>query len=218
MTTLLHQRRLAAVVDVLLHSGARRVIDLGCGRGDLLQRLLAFRQFERIVGIDTCAESVAAAQREIPRDETESGRILMMYGSFTEGDPSHVQFDAAVMLETIEHVDPRHLSKVERFLFHQMKPKLAVITTPNSEYNGLLRMEADQYRHAEHRFEWTRPKFEAWCKGVAGRNDYSVEFDAIGDADPIAGGPSQMAVFRVSPRACRARQSARARMGNGVEA
>lgn len=198
MTTRLHEQRLDVVMDLLVHGQARRVIDLGCGSGDLLKRLVACPQFEKIVGIDTCVEALAQAQRELPLQEIVQGRVTLMYGSFTEGDPRHSRFDAAVMLETIEHVDPRRLSAVERFVFSQVGAPLVLITTPNREYNEVLGMDEHAHRHPEHAFEWSRPRFEAWARGVARRNGYFVEFGGIGDAHPALGSPSQVAIFHRS--------------------
>jgi small RNA 2'-O-methyltransferase len=122
-----------------------------------------------------------------------------MYGSFSDGDPRGAHFDAAVMLETIEHVDPRRLSRVERFVFSQLRSRMVLITTPNQEYNRVLGMEEGEYRHPEHQFEWTRSKFETWARGVAARNGYDVEFAPIGDSHPAFGGATQMAVFHRAP-------------------
>lgn len=198
MTTKLHEDRLDLVMELLVHRHARRVLDLGCGEGHLLSRLVACPQFEKIVGIDTCIEALAQAQRALPLAEILEGRLTLMYGSFCEGDPRHARFDAAVMLETIEHVDPRRLSGVERFVFAQVCPSLVVITTPNGEFNRILHMGQRAHRHPDHMFEWSRPRFESWARGVARRNGYLVEFGGIGDSHPVFGQPSQLAVFSKS--------------------
>jgi small RNA 2'-O-methyltransferase len=198
MSSPLHDLRIEATLELLLHNRARRVIDLGCGRGDLLKRLAACEQFEKIVGIDTSIEALSAAQRDLPAEEILKGRLTLMYESFTEGDPGRARFDAAVMLETIEHTHPRRLSRVERFVFRQLHPMLVLITTPNQEYNSLLHIGERQYRHPEHEFEWTRAKFEAWSRGVAARNGYIAQFASIGDADPVLGSATQMGIFHLA--------------------
>src|SRR6266540_3438917 len=48
----LNEKRVGTVVSVLKASGARRVLDLGCGNGKLLQALLKERQFDEIAGVD----------------------------------------------------------------------------------------------------------------------------------------------------------------------
>lgn len=110
---------------------------------------------------------------------------------------------AAVLLETIEHIDPGHLSRVERAVFGGYRPRTVVVTTPNHEYNAVYGMARGQFRHPDHRFEWDRSRFRHWATGVAARNSYSVAFNDIGDPHPTLGASTQMAVFTLtaaSPR------------------
>ena len=111
-------------------------------------------------------------------------------------------FDAAVMLETIEHIAPGHLPRVERAVFAGMHPRLLLVTTPNQEYNVLHGMAAGRKRHPGHHFEWTRAQFQHWAGGVAQRHGYSVSFSDLGPPDPVRGSSTQMAKFdtlRVRP-------------------
>jgi hypothetical protein len=72
-----------------------------------------------------------------------------------------------------------------------------VITTPNAEYNVRFdTLPAGQFRHKDHRFEWTRPHFESWANGIAVRFGYSVEFRPVGAEDAEVGAPTQMGVFK----------------------
>src|SRR5439155_5992594 len=57
----LNDQRLAAVVAALEESGAKRVLDLGCGEGRLLRALLAERQLERLTGLDGSYRALAVA-------------------------------------------------------------------------------------------------------------------------------------------------------------
>ena len=59
----LNEQRLGAVMAALRASGAKRVLDLGCGEGKLLRELLKDKQFEEIVGMDVSIRSLEAAQR-----------------------------------------------------------------------------------------------------------------------------------------------------------
>ena len=66
-------------------------------------------------------------------------------------------FDAAAVVEVIEHLDAPRLSAFERVLLESARPATAIITTPNSEYNPLFEtLPAGQFRHRDHGFEWTR--------------------------------------------------------------
>lgn len=70
------------------------------------------------------------------------------------------------------------------------------MTTPNAEYNVRFpNLSSGQFRHPDHRFEWTRAQFEAWCSDTARRHGYAVAFQAIGALDETVGSPTQMAVF-----------------------
>jgi hypothetical protein len=99
----------------------------------------------------------------------------------------------------IEHLDSGRLTAFERVLFEFARPKTIVITTPNSEYNVKFpSLPAGQFRHADHRFEWTRAQFRNWATGVAARYGFEVRFGPVGDEDPQLGPPTQMAVFALA--------------------
>lgn len=200
MPTALHRARLDAVVRELLASGARRVADLGCGKGELLQQLRIHDQFTRLIGIDIDAQALVRAREALGLDLLRPDeRLLVCLGSFEEADWDAPTVDAAVMLETIEHIDPGRLPRVERSVFAHLQPEFVLITTPNKEYNPLHGMSARQRRHPGHRFEWTRAQFQDWCTAVAARARYRVRFEDIGPADAMRGSSTQMACFTKSP-------------------
>ena len=201
MASELHQERLDTVVRRLLDRGASRVLDLGCGPGELLQRLAAHPQFSRIVGIDIDAEALAVARLALGMDRPDhAGGVELRHGSFEETDRELAGFDAATLVETIEHIDPRRLSKVEHAVFAGMRPATVLVTTPNQEYNALHGMVSGQFRHRGHRFEWKRARFQQWARGVAARHGYAVSFSDIGPVDPLRGSSTQMAQFIASPQ------------------
>ncbi|MDP2761161.1 MAG: methyltransferase domain-containing protein [Sideroxyarcus sp.] len=194
--TALHEMRIAAVVGALLDAQATSVLDLGCGEGELMVRLAAQAQFRRIVGIDISDSVLQMARCLLGLDPFASpGRVEVLHASFTEPDSALKGFDAAVLLETIEHIDPGRLSRVERAVFGSYRPRTVFITTPNHEYNFMYGMAPGQFRHPDHCFEWDRSKFRHWACGVAERNGYSVIFQDIGDPHPTLGASTQMAIF-----------------------
>lgn len=196
MTTPLHDERLDTVVSALLASGATRVLDLGCGPGELLLRLRSHAQFVRLLGIDIDERALADARFALGLDWLRPDpRLAVRLGSFEEVDRELVGFDAAVMLETIEHIDPGHLPRVERAVFATMHPGLVLVTTPNQEYNVLHGMQAGRKRHPGHHFEWTRAQFQHWAEGVAQRHGYAVSFSDLGPPDSARGSSTQMARF-----------------------
>jgi len=196
LVTSLHDERLDTVVRELLGSGATSVLDLGCGPGELLLRLRAHAQFARLLGIDIDEGALADARLQLGLDWLRPDpRLSVRLGSFEEVDRELIGFDAAVMLETIEHIDPGHLPRVERAVFAGMHPGMVLVTTPNQEYNLLHGMVAGRKRHPGHRFEWTRAQFQHWAGGVAQRHSYAVSFTDLGPPDPLRGSSTQMARF-----------------------
>ncbi|MFO7788660.1 MAG: methyltransferase domain-containing protein [Halospina sp.] len=195
-TSALHEVRLDHVVSLLTQSKARSVLDLGCGSGALLQRCLESGAFDRLVGLESSGVSLRNARERLAHwlQQPDSG-LQLIRGSFQEPSPACAGFDAAAMVEVIEHVPPRDLSTVERAVFEHFRPSLLVMTTPNSDYNPLFDLAPGEFRDPDHRFEWSQARFRQWASGVARRNGYRVRFGGIGEADPELGSPSQLAWF-----------------------
>jgi len=194
--TSLHEERLDSVFRALKRTGARQVLDLGCGSGSLLYRLLADRQFDRITGLENSGVSLRQA-RLVLADFFEQNpcRVELIRGSYTEPNPALAGYEAAAMVETIEHVHPEQLSRVEMAVFAGYRPGCLLMTTPNREYNPLFDLAPGEFREQDHKFEWDRVKFQRWARGVAHRNGYTVEFGGIGEFVPDAGHPTQTAFF-----------------------
>lgn len=195
-TISLNEQRHAVVLEALRASGAKSVFDLGCAEGKLLRSLASVRQFERIVGVDVAIRSLEIASRRLKLDRG-SDRIQLLHGSLMYRDDRIAGFDAAAVVEVIEHLDPPRLAAFERVLFEFARPKCIVMTTPNREYNALWpTLPAGRFRHADHRFEWTRAEFQDWSNRIASRFGYSVRFVSIGAVDEALGAPTQMGVFQ----------------------
>ena len=220
-TTPLHEERLEAVLDAVRSCGARRLLDLGCGDGDVLVRLALEPGLEHILGLDLDARCLEQVRLRLgPRvnksadstlgSEARSGTepstrrnseqqrpsVELLHGSLIDQDAALLGFDCALLIETIEHIDPRDLAQVEQAIFARMRPQTVVLTTPNAEYNPLLEVPWNRFRHPDHRFEWDRPRFQHWARGVAQRHGYGLRHRDIGGLHPLHGGASQMALFR----------------------
>ncbi len=195
----LHQKRLKAVTGQVLKSGAETVIDLGCGEGKLLRMLLKEKQIKKIAGMDVSHVELSKAKDRLRWEEMaprQRQRIDLFQGALTYKDKRLAGFDAAAIVEVIEHLDEDRLQSFERVVFEFAKPKTVILTTPNGEYNVLYEnMAAGAMRHNDHRFEWSRAEFENWASGVAQRNGYIASFLPIGEVDAAVGAPSQMGVF-----------------------
>lgn len=195
----LNDLRLERVAAVLAESGARRVLDLGCGSGKLLQQLLKNRQFEEIAGIDVSLASLDIAEQRLKLDrmpDLQKKRIRLLQGALTYRDARLEGFDGAALVEVVEHFDPDRLGALEQSVFRWAAPRHVVVTTPNREYNAKFPgLAAGKLRHPDHRFEWTRAEFESWAARVAAAHGYGVRFESIGEVDDALGAPTQMAVF-----------------------
>jgi 3' terminal RNA ribose 2'-O-methyltransferase Hen1 len=195
----LNDQRLASVLAVLKGSGASRVIDLGCGEGRLLKLLLAERQFTEIVGMDVSYRLLETATDRLHLDRMppmQRERIQLLHGSLMYRDARLTGYDAAAVVEVIEHLDAPRLAAFERVLFEFARPGLVVITTPNSEYNVKWEsLPAGEFRHGDHRFEWTRAQFNDWADRVSTSHGYSVRFAPVGPEDSLVGAPTQMGIF-----------------------
>ncbi|HET7490080.1 MAG TPA: 3' terminal RNA ribose 2'-O-methyltransferase Hen1 [Acidimicrobiales bacterium] len=195
----LNEQRLAAVVGQVKEAGARRVVDLGCGSGKLVQRLLRETAVEHVLGVDVSHRALEGAARRLHLDTMaprQRERVDLVQGALTYRDRRLRGFDVATVVEVVEHLDPPRLGAFERAVFAHAQPRTVVVTTPNVEYNACFEsLPAGSLRHRDHRFEWTRAEFAAWAEAVAARHGYRVGFHGIGTEDPDRGAPTQMAVF-----------------------
>jgi 3' terminal RNA ribose 2'-O-methyltransferase Hen1 len=195
----LNEERLATVVAALKGLGARRVLDLGCAQGNLLRRLMAEKQFDEIVGLDVSHRALEISADRLRLDRLahkQRARIQLLQGSLTYRDRRLEGYDAAAVVEVIEHFDPPRLAAFERALFGCARPQAVIVTTPNVEYNVHFEsLPAGKLRHRDHRFEWTRAEFQAWATTAAARHGYRVRFAPIGPDDPVTGPPTQLGVF-----------------------
>jgi 3' terminal RNA ribose 2'-O-methyltransferase Hen1 len=192
-------QRHAAVLAELRSAGARRVLDLGCGGGALLPALLAEPSFIEIVGADVSHRALEEAARRLHLDrlpERQRARIALLQTALTYTDARLRGYDAAVLMEVVEHVDPDRLPALEHAVFGAAAPGTVVVTTPNAEHNVRYEWLAPgMLRHRDHRFEWTRAEFAAWAARTAAAHGYGVRLVPVGPEDPEVGPPTQMAVL-----------------------
>ena len=195
----LNEQRVGAVVAALKSLGAKRVIDLGCGEGRLLRVMLGDRYFSYVLGLDVSHRVLEIASKRLKLErmpERQRERIGLVQGSLLYRDKRLEGFDAAAVIEVIEHMDQPRLSAFERVVFEFARPGGIILTTPNFEYNVMFEnLPSGKLRHKDHRFEWTREEFQSWARGIAERFKYGVRFLPIGPEDPEVGPPTQMAVF-----------------------
>ncbi len=195
----LNEQRYRQVISVLQEIQAKRVVDVGCGEGKLLRHLLEANSFEEIVGLDVSYRVLEIASDRLKMErlpDKQREKIKLLHGSLTYRDRRLENFDAATVVEVIEHLDQARLVAFERVLFEFARPGVVVLTTPNAEYNVKFEtLPAGKFRHSDHRFEWTRAQFKEWADTIAARFGYTVSFKPVGEEDSALGAPTQMAVF-----------------------
>jgi 3' terminal RNA ribose 2'-O-methyltransferase Hen1 len=195
----LQHQRLEAVFATLRDRGVARVLDLGCGDGRLVRMLLHDPQFRDIVGLDVSRRQLdrAAARahlEDLPAPQRQ--RLTLIQGSLLYRDPRLVGYEAAVLIEVIEHLEPTRLGMFAQVLFGYTQPGTVILTIPNREYNSKWPgLPTGTWRHRDHRFEWTRVEFQQWATRAAAQYAYTVEFRAVGPEDPHVGSPTQMGIF-----------------------
>ena len=195
----LHQARLDWVVDTFRKAGAKRVLDVGCGEARLLKLLAEASEFTAITGADASVRALEIADRRLKlkrRRRSADGRIRLLHTGLTYRDARLAGYDAAAVVEVVEHIDPERLGAFERMLFGHARPALVALTTPNREYNVRFDgIEPGKLRHRDHRFEWTRAEFATWAETTAAKHGYRVEIGEIGPDDPEVGAPTQRGLF-----------------------
>ncbi|MDG4557479.1 MAG: 3' terminal RNA ribose 2'-O-methyltransferase Hen1 [Candidatus Contendobacter sp.] len=195
----LNEARIRTVMAELEAARVETVIDLGCGDGKLLSRLLRNRRFTRLVGLDVSIRALEIAADRLRLDRLPlrlREQVQLLHGGLTYRDARIEGFDAATAVEVIEHLDENRLAAFERVLFQCARPRVVIVTTPNVEYNVNYEfLPPGRLRHSDHRFEWTRAQFAAWGERVAATFGYAVRFAPVGPMDPATGPPTQMAVF-----------------------
>ncbi|MGW4378514.1 3' terminal RNA ribose 2'-O-methyltransferase Hen1 [Kitasatospora sp. NPDC004531] len=198
----LASRRRTAILAALARTGAARVLDLGCGQGELVGALLKEPRVSEVLGVDVSSRALTIAARRLHLDrmsERQASRVRFVQGALTYTDARLKGYDAAVLCEVIEHLDLPRLPALEYAVFGAARPAAVVVTTPNAEYN--VRWEslpAGHLRHGDHRFEWSRAEFTAWAEQVADSYGYTVAFEPVGPLDPEVGAPTQLAHFRLA--------------------
>jgi 3' terminal RNA ribose 2'-O-methyltransferase Hen1 len=196
----LHQQRLNKAFEFLKASGAESILDIGCGEGKLLKLLLKDGQFKKIAGMDVSFSELQKAKENLYLDQASPAmrdRIKIFQGSVTYKDERLKHFDAASLVEVIEHLDKERLPALEKVVFGFAKPTTVILTTPNAEYNVVFeKLQAETFRHDDHRFEWTRKEFDNWCNKIGNEFGYQVEIYPVGQEVENIGAPSQLAVFK----------------------
>ncbi|XP_076653539.1 hen1 methyltransferase [Halictus rubicundus] len=202
-------QRYVAVSDVLSsskYSGKlRKVVDFGCSEFGFLVYLKNTPGVEEILCVDidkhtleTYQERAAPLLSEHIHTRSTPLVIEVCEGSVTHNDKKLENTDAVICIELIEHLYPDTLSDLPQNIFGFIKPKVAVMTTPNADFNVLF-PNFSGFRHPDHKFEWTRQEFQDWATNITLKYpEYDVTFDGIckgPEGTEHLGACTQMAIF-----------------------
>ncbi|KAG5341005.1 HENMT methyltransferase, partial [Acromyrmex heyeri] len=206
-------QRYCAVMNVLDEYKGKlwKIVDYGCGELGLLLYLKGISEVEQILCVDVdrevlerYKEKAAPLTTELLSSRERKLTIEICEGSVTDNDVKLKNANAVICIELIEHLYPDTLIDLPFNIFGYIKPEVAIITTPNVEYNVVF-PHLSGYRHPDHKFEWTREQFQDWAQNIVVRYPYyRVTFHGIcngPEGTEEFGALTQMAVFhRISPR------------------
>jgi 3' terminal RNA ribose 2'-O-methyltransferase Hen1 len=185
--TLLDDARIDAIVLELREASAGSVVDLGCGDGKLLARLVREKVLTRIVGLDVSIRALDAAASRMKLDRRggkKSERIELLHGSLFYSDSRLLGFDAAVLVDVVQHVHVDRLGELERVVFHDALPATVVVMMNAATRDGFV---PSGLEHG-----WSTNHFDAWASGVSERRAYRLRLLSIGSSSIT----TRMAVFR----------------------
>lgn len=190
--------RIRRVLAELAGSGARSVLDIGCGRGDLLSLLAHCGAFDAVCGIDIRGSELAIARARLQREWLPPGRralVTVHRRSVLDVGDLGVTADAVLLMEVLEHLSDVRLRMAERAVFQDLGAPLVIVTTPNLEHTRKFPGAHGPLRHPGHRFEFSRAQFGIWAGAVAASSGYAVRLSQVGTPDPQVGGPTLFAAF-----------------------
>lgn len=125
--------RLKNVISRVPDARPMRIMDIGCGRGELIQY---FAQRGHVCeGIDYSSDAIEiatkSAQDRLSEEQLKNCRFNVMDATSLEFDND--TFDLSLMLDVVEHLYPSTLEKVLKEVNRVLKPggRLLIHTVPN---------------------------------------------------------------------------------------
>lgn len=195
--TSLNELRYEKITETATALKPKSIVDFGSGEGKLAVKLGFIDGVEEILAVEPSQVETMKAVRRFEKVEDKENFVepVTLWGSLYYFDDRLKGKDLMILCEVIEHIDEARLPKAFDLILHHYAPKSLIVTTPNREYNEVYDMD-DHFRHADHRFEWTRQEFQEWCTKMNYLGLYEIEFAGIGEEHPGQGFPTQMCVFK----------------------
>ncbi|MCM3003628.1 3' terminal RNA ribose 2'-O-methyltransferase Hen1 [Priestia koreensis] len=193
----LNEQRYEKIIQVIQSLEAHQhIVDFGSGEGKLSVQLGFVEGVKEILAVEPSQRSILQARHRFEKASAEEGFLLptSITGSLFYYDERFMKKDVMILCEVIEHIDEHRLPKVMDTILHHYQPRTLIVTTPNADYNSVYNLGKD-YRHDDHRFEWSRDEFTQWCDTQNHQNNYQLSFNGIGTKHEEYGTPTQMCIF-----------------------
>jgi len=179
----LAEQRIGAVIAALRSSGAKRVLDLGCGEGRLLRELLKDKAFIEIVGLDVSQRALEIASQKLRLEDLptmQKDRIRLIHGSLTYRD-KRLSGYAPLWHQPIRTPANCGGDNTECRVQRQIRD---AARRQGATQRSSLRFKEDSLKGRKTRRILVLDDFH-----------HGVRFLPIGPEDPIFGSPTQMGIF-----------------------
>ena len=127
--------RLAEALSVAGIASGMRVLDVGCGRGELLRKI--FHLGARAQGIDYADVAVRISKQVADATESAEQSIVVSQASALYLPYCDNVFDRVLLLDIVEHLYPPELETAYREAWRVLKPggRIIIHTAPNVWYD-----------------------------------------------------------------------------------
>lgn len=135
----------STIYDIIMEKAqldfnGKRVLDVGCGRGEMLAKALSAGAV-RVTGVDYSRAAVEASKRSAQAADPEGLRHEVFLGSLTELQRAQNEsFDVILMLDYVEHVAEDELRKQLEYARKLMSSDGVIVihTFPNKFWHNIL--------------------------------------------------------------------------------
>ncbi|UJR37978.1 hypothetical protein I4U23_030660 [Adineta vaga] len=189
----LYRQRYQFILDTIQNDPTLySLLDIGCGTCQLLT-IGKYRNphIQLVAAIDIIRYQLDEAcfrLKPLPVEYMVFRRETPLHMYVLHGDATKIcncfyNFDLVTLVEVIEHLYINDLENLVTHVFGYIRPRLVIVTTPNADFNVLFSaMPCGQFRHIDHKFEFTREQFNIWAQQIALTYNYLVEFTGVGEA------------------------------------
>lgn len=166
------------------------IVDIGCGEGYYIKKILKLLANKKIKNVTYHAHDIEESEMKkiftlIKTDELYSN--VKAYNSFDAMINSiGGQSDEMIVIfsEVIEHIPLAEVKNFMKDIISRINFKKMIITTPQYEFNVNYMLKENQFRHSDHKQEFTRAEFELFMKNVLSeiQNNITSEHFIVGDS------------------------------------